>query len=105
MKRASRHKKDMIRAYESMPRVDRSALDNRQDIALHALAADIGSVTRFPPRDLVNLIQENDAAALHSFECNARHLIHIDQLLLFLLQQIFEAFRHAHFALARALTK
>src|SRR5262245_35366616 len=92
----------MIRAHESVTRVDRGAFDNRQDVALHAFAAHIGTMAAPTPRDLVYLIPEDDAATLYAFDRHARHLIHIDQLLRFLLSQVIHRFAHAHFAFARA---
>ena len=44
---------------------DRGALDQRQQIALHALAADIGAAGLGAGADLVDLVDEDDAVLLH----------------------------------------
>ena len=42
--------------------VDRRALDDRQQVALHALARDVGpAAARLAPGDLVDLVEEDDA--------------------------------------------
>ena len=51
------------------------------------------------PRNLVDLIQKHDARILHAIDRHARHLIHIDQPLLFFLNQIFKGLIHLHLPL------
>jgi hypothetical protein len=43
---------------------DRRALDQRQQIALHAFAADIGAARILPGADLVDLVEKDDAVLL-----------------------------------------
>ena len=105
MKGARGDEQDVIGAHEAVARVDRGAFHDRQDVALHAFAADVGTVAAFAAGDFVDFVQKDDAVAFHALERDARHLIHVDQLLLFFLHQVFEGFGHAHFALARALPK
>src|SRR6185312_2959258 len=102
MKCSRRDEKNVIGTYKTVARVHRCAFHNRQDVALHAFAAYIGPMTAFTAGDLVHFIQENNPATLHAFERNASYLIHVDQLLLFFLDEIFERFLHSHIALARA---
>ena len=59
----------------------------------------------FASGDLVDLVQEDDAAALHALERDARHLVHVDELLLFFLHQVLHRLGDAHLALARALAE
>ncbi len=42
---------------------------------------------------------------LHALQRHARHLVHVDELLLFLLHQVIQRFGHAHFAAARLLAE
>ena len=88
---ARRDEQNMIRPHESMPSIDGRALHDGQNVALHAFAADIGAVTAFAAGDLIDLVQEDDAAALHAIQRDARHLIHVDELLLFFLNQVLGA--------------
>jgi hypothetical protein len=93
VERAGRDEQNMIRAHETVARVHGGAFHDGQNIALHAFAADVGTVPAFAAGDLVDLVQEDDAAALHALQRDARHLIHVDQLLLFFLHQVFERLR------------
>ena len=102
VERAGGDEQNVIRAHEAVARVDGGAFDDGQDVALHAFAADVGAVAAFAAGDLVDLVEEDDAAALHALDGDARHLVHVDQLLLFFLNQVIERLAHAHFALARA---
>src|ERR1700730_3733718 len=92
----------MIRADEPVAGVDGGSFDNGQDVALHAFAADVGTMASFTAGDLVYFVEKNDAAALHALDGHARNLIHIDELLLLFLDQIIQRFADSHFALARA---
>ena len=105
VERAGGDEQDVIGAHEAVARVDRGAFHDGQDVALHAFAADVRTVARFAAGDLVDLVQEDDAARLHALQRDARHLVHVDELLLFFLHQVIERFGHAHFALARLLAE
>ena len=93
MKRARRDKQDVVRPHKTVARIDRGAFDDRQDVPLHAFAADVGPVAAFAARNLVDFIQKNDAARFHAFQSHPRHLLHVDQLLLFFLHQRIPALR------------
>src|SRR5882724_6095268 len=95
----------MIGAHKTVSCIHRRAFDNRQNISLHTLAADVRTMTGFATRDLIYLIEENDPVALHTLQSDARDLIHIDQLLFLFLDQIFRCFGYAHLALTRALAE
>ena len=105
VERAGGDEQDVIGAHEAVARVDGGAFDDRQNVALHAFAADVRAVAGFAAGDLVDLVQKDDAAALHALQRDARHLVHVDQLLLFFLHQVLERLGHAHLALARALAE
>ncbi len=102
VKRAGGDEQDVIGAHEAVARIDGGAFDDGQDVALHAFAADVGAMAAFAAGDLVDLVEEDDAAALHALDGDAGDLVHVDQLLLFFLHQIVESLAHAHLALARA---
>jgi hypothetical protein len=80
---------------------DGRALDDRQDVALHAFAADVGTVRALAARDLVDLVDEDDAGLLHALDRGARDGVHVHELVLFLLRQRLERVRHGELALAR----
>jgi hypothetical protein len=63
-KRPRRDEQDVIGAHHAVLRRDRRPLDQRQKVALHALARDVGAVRLLPARDLVDLVQEHDAVLL-----------------------------------------
>src|ERR1035438_1296221 len=95
----------MIGTHEAVASVYGGAFHDGKNVALDALAADIRTVAGFAPGDLVDLVQKDDAVALHAFERHSRHLIHADQLLLFFLNQVFGGLRPAHLALASTLSE
>ena len=58
-----------------------AALDNRQQIALHALPGNIRAVGFIRAGDLVDLVEKNDAGLLDALDGGALNLVTIDQLL------------------------
>ena len=84
---AGGHEQNVIGAHEAVTRVDGGAFDDGQDVALHAFAADVGAVAALAAGDLVDLVEEDDAAALDAFQGHARDLVHVDELLLFFLDR------------------
>src|ERR1035441_7158468 len=89
MEGAGGDEQNVVRAHETVARVDGSALYDGQYVALHAFAADVGTVPGFTAGDLVDLVQKNDAARFHALQRGARDLFHVDELgLLFLHQEI-----------------
>src|SRR5215510_4303977 len=64
VKRAGRDEQDVIRPHDPVLRRDSRPLDDRQQIALHALAAHIGAVSALAPGHLVELVEEHDAGIL-----------------------------------------
>src|SRR5215469_9305045 len=105
MERAGRDEEDVVGAYESVAGIDRGAFDDRKDVALHAFTADVRTVAGFPARDLVDFVEEHDAARFHAVEREARHLFHVNELLLLFLNQVFERFGDPHAAFACALAE
>ena len=101
VERAGGDEQDVVGPHHAVFRVDRRAFDDRQDVALHAFAADVGAVAALAPGDLVDLVDEDDAGLLHALDRRARDALHVDQLLLFFLGQRLERLRHAQLALLR----
>ena len=103
MECSRRHEKNVVRAHHPVTRVDGRPFDNRQNVALHTLPRNIRTMPAFTPRNLVNLIQENDSRILHPVNRDSRYLVHVNQPLLFFLNQIFERLVHLHLPLFGAL--
>src|SRR5262249_41190786 len=76
---------DVVRLDEPVLRVDRRALDDRKQVALDALARDVGAATaRLAAGDLVDLVEEHDPGGLRPLDRLARDLAGVDQAALFL---------------------
>ena len=101
MKRARRNEEDVIGANHAVLRVHRRALDDWQDVALHAFAAHLGAVRALAPGNLVDLVDEDDARLLDALNRRFGDAVHVDQLLLFLVLEVFERLGHLHLALFR----
>src|SRR6201999_2407831 len=102
VKSSGSDEQDVIRAYETVAGVNGGSLDDGQNIALHAFAADVWAVAAFASGDLVDFIEEDNAVRFDAVEGNARHLVHVDELLLFFLHQIIHRVGHAHIPLLRS---
>src|SRR4029077_2068019 len=73
--------------------------------ALHALAGNVGTVATLASGDLVDFVQEDNAGILHAIDSHAGDLIHVDQALLFFLDEILEGFVDLHLPLLGALAE
>ena len=85
---------DVVGADDAVLRRDGGALDDRQEVALHALARHVGAVAALAAGDLVELVEEHDAGVLDAAHGLAHDLFHVDELLRFLLDE--EPARLAH---------
>src|SRR5262249_51518895 len=104
VKGAGSDEQDVIGADHAVFRVHGRAFDDRQDVALHALAAHVGPVRALAACNLVDLVDEDDAGLLHPLDRRAGDAVHVDQLLLFLRAEVFERLGHLQLApLALAL--
>ncbi len=83
VERAGGDEQDVVGADHAVLGVDGGAFDDRQDVALHAFAADVRAVAAFAAGDLVDLVDEDDARLLHPLDGRGGHRVHVDQLLLF----------------------
>ena len=72
VERAGGDEQDVIGADHAVLGVDGGAFDDRQDVALHALAADVRAVAAFAAGDLVDLVDEDDAGLLDALDRDAR---------------------------------
>src|SRR6185503_5897488 len=68
VKRSGGNKEDMVRAQEPVTSVDGRTFDNRKNVALHAFAAYVRSVSALAAGDLVDFIQEDNAVRFHAIE-------------------------------------
>src|SRR6185437_1680143 len=66
---------------------DRGALDQRQQVALYALAGNIAADAAVADADLVDLVQEHDAVVLDRVDRFLRQLLTVEQLVGFLVDQ------------------
>src|SRR5258706_3075633 len=105
MKCARRNEENVVGANHAVTRIHRGPFHDRQNVALHAFAGYVWPVATFSSGDLVDLIQKDDAALLHTLYGYARDLVHIYEPLLFFLDQILERLRDFHLALLSALAK
>ena len=68
VKRAGGDEQDVVGAHHAVLGVDGGAFDDRQDVALDAFAAHVGSLAALAARDLVDLVEEDDACLLHAID-------------------------------------
>src|SRR5689334_23263144 len=62
-------------------------------------------MSRFTPRNLVDLVKKNNARVLDSLNRRARHLVHVDETFFLFLHQVFHRFVDAHLATLRTTLK
>ena len=94
MERARGDEQDVVGADRAVLGVDGRALDDRQQVALHALARDVGAVGGLAAGDLVDLVDEDDARLLGAIDRLVRDLLHVDQARGFFLREQLERFGH-----------
>ena len=88
MERTRRDKEHEIRAHRAVLGVDGAALHDGQDIALYALAADVGAMAAGgAARHLVDFVDKDDALLLGPADGLLAHLILVDELVGFLLKK------------------
>ncbi len=80
----------------------RRALDQRQQVTLHALAAYVAAAHIGAGTDLVDLVEKHDAVLLHRVQRGAGHRLVIQQLVGFLGHQDLVALGHRQLAPHRA---
>ena len=103
MERAGRDEQHVIRLDGTVFRRDLRAFDDRQDVALHAFARDVGPIRIAFDSDLVDLVEEDDAAALRDLDGRLRDFVHVDELARFFLREDLARLLDRDFALLAAL--
>ncbi len=98
VERARGDEQDMVGLHRAMLGGDRGALDQGQQIALHAFATDIGAAHFGAPGDLVDLVQEHDAVVLHGADGLAGDALLVQKLVGFLAQQHLIGLGYRHLA-------
>ena len=95
----------MVGAHHTVARVHGRALDDGQDIALHAFARNVRTVPTFAARDLIDFVKKHDSCILHAIDCHACHLVHVDQALFFFLNQILKGLVDLHLPFLGSLSE
>ena len=75
---------DVVGLHRAVLGRDRRAFDQRQEIALHALARHVGAAAALTARNLVEFVEKHDAVLLHGLERLLHQCILIEQLVGFL---------------------
>ena len=83
----SRDEEDMVGPDHPVLCTDRRPLHDWQKISLYPFPGDVRTVCSLPPRDLVDLVQEDDPGVLRPPNCFGEHLIHVNQFLGLFLSQ------------------
>ncbi len=97
MKCAAGDEQDVVGLDHPVLGRDRRALDQRQQIALHALARHVGALHFLAAGDLVDLVEEDDAVLLDVVERLGLELVVVDQLAGFLVDQRLQRLADIHF--------
>src|SRR6476469_4276632 len=105
MKRAGGDEQHMVGLHRTVFGADRGALDQRQEIALHALAAHIGADALGARADLVDLVEEHDAVVLDVADRFLHGGVVVDQLVRLFRQQDIETVAHGDAARLGALAE
>src|SRR5437667_235918 len=88
---------DVVGAHVAVARLYRRAFDDRQQVALDALARDVGPrALAALARDLVDLVDEDDAVILDAIERLVHDVIHVHQLLQLFVDQDAARLVHVH---------
>ncbi len=97
MERARGDEQDVVGLDRAVLGRDRGPFHDRQEVALHALAGNVGAVC-FAARDLVDLVEEDDARLLDALERFLDDLVHVDELRRLFLDQEAERIRYLDLA-------
>ena len=105
MKRTGGNEQNVVGTNHAVASVHRGAFHDRQNVALHAFAADVRSVPGFASGNLVDLVEKDDAVLFDALDGDPRHLVHVDKLLLFFLDQVVDRLGDFHLPLLGALAE
>ena len=102
MKGAGGDEEDVVGLHHPVLRLHVGSLDDRQQVALHALARDVGAAhLALLAGDLVDLVEEDDAERLDALERVGGDVLHVDELLELLLEEDAPRLADLHGALLR----
>ena len=93
VERARRNEQNMVGLHRAVLGRDGGAFDQRQQIALHALARHVAAHAALARANLVELVEEDDAVLLHRLDRFQHQLVLIEQFVGFLVEQDFVQFR------------
>ena len=96
MKGAAGDEQDVVGLDHPVFRRDGGALDQRQQVALHALARHVGPDRLLTGGDLVDFVEEDDAVLLDIGERFRFEVVVVDELRCFLLDQRFHRVADLH---------
>ena len=99
MEGAGGDEQDMVGAHHAVFGGDGTALDQRQQVALHPFAGDIGALAFGTPGDLVHFVEKDDAVLFHQLHRAGLDLFLVEQLGGLLIDQLLERVLNAHLAL------
>src|SRR5258708_25868744 len=98
MKGARGDKENVVSTNHAVARVYRGAFDDRQYVALHTFTGNVRAVAGFAAGNFIDLVDKNDAHLFGALDRGARDLVHVEQLVLFFLNEVFESVGDAHLA-------
>jgi hypothetical protein len=68
VERARRDEENVVGTNHAVACVNGSAFDDGQNVTLHTFARDVRSMTAFPPCNLVDLVEKDDAGILDALD-------------------------------------
>ena len=90
MERARGDEEDMVGLDHSVLGIHRRALDQRQQVSLHALAGHVRAVRFGAACHLVQFVEEHDAVLFHGFQRLRLELLLVDELRSLLVRQLLQ---------------
>ena len=94
VERARGDEQDVVRLHRAVLRRDGGALDQRQEVALHALARHVGAAAALAAGDLVDLVEEDDAVVLDLPDRLLHERVLVEELVGFLRDQRLVGLAH-----------
>src|SRR6266850_4138528 len=98
MKGACSDKENVVSTNHAVARVYRGAFDYRQNIALHTFTGNVRAVAGFAAGHFIDLVDKNDAHLFGALDRGPRDLVHVEQFVLFFLNEVLEGVSDAHLA-------
>jgi hypothetical protein len=105
VKRTRSDKQDVVGSNHAIASVDRRPLNDWQNVALYAFARYVRTMAAFATCNFVDFVEEDDSGIFDPINGDARDLVHIDEPLLFFLDQVLKRLVHFHLPLFGALAE